>query len=431
MADNLFKRQEMKKVLMILIIGILMFANFAIAEEAIPLSLEEAVAIALRDNRDILLSTESARKAKLKISEARASLFPSLTFTSNLTSTNGLYSDTSNQTANQATLKQYLYKGGKTINTIKYNQYNFEVSQALLDKTKLDTIFDVIKTFYTLLLAEDFAKINQQILENTKEHLSVIEARFQNGQASESDILAIKESLANIEQVYEASQNAVETAEVLLKNLLYLDNETKVQCQGQFAYEPREVAIEDALLTAMKIRPEIRQYEAQEKASKAAVEMAKADNRPSIYASWDYYSRSHAAGTNNKSWNDYNIIGLTVSWPIFDGWATKSKVEQAIVDLRQTQLTKEKIIKDIALEIKTAYIDLKDSISKIRATESEFAVYQDNLSVIEEKYESGIASSLDLDDASLKYSLTEFNKKQAIYDYIIARETLDKAKGEI
>jgi len=421
----------MKKVLMILIIGILMFANFAKAEEAMPLSLEEAVAIALRDNRDILLSTESVRKAKLKISEARASLFPSLTFTSSLASTNGLYSDTSNQTANQATLKQYLYKGGKTINTIKYNQYNFEVSQALLDRAKLDTIFNVTKTFYTLLLAEDFANINKQIFENTKEHLAVVEARFQYGQASESDILAIKESLTSVEQVYEASQNEVESVALLLKNLLYLDDKVKIQCQGQFSYEPREVAIDDALLTAMRIRPEIRQYEAQEKANKAAIEMAKADNRPSVYASWDYYSRSHTTGTNIKNWNDYNVIGVTVSWPFFDGWATKSKVEQAIVDLKQTQLTKGKIIKDIALEIRTAYIDLKDAISRIKAAESDFAVYQDNLSAVKEKYDSGITSSLDLDDASLKYSLTEFNKKQAIYDYIIARETLDKAKGEI
>ncbi|HOX54067.1 MAG: TolC family protein [Candidatus Omnitrophica bacterium] len=421
----------MKKVIMISILGILIFANFSGAEEVIPLTLDEAIAIALRDNRDILLGAESVKKAKLKIADARSSLYPSFTLSSSLTSTNGLYSSTSNQTANQATLKQYLYKGGKTINTIKYNEYNFEVSQALLDKTKLDTIFNVTKTFYTLLLAEDFAKINEQILENTKEHLAVVEARFQNGQASESDILAIKESLSSVEQVYQASQNEVESVELLLKNLLYLDDKIKIQCQGQFSYEPRDVAIDEALLTAMKIRPEIKQYEAQEKANKAAIEMAKADNRPSVYASWDYYSRSHTAGTNLKNWNDYNIIGLTVSWPIFDGWATKSKVEQAIVDLKQTQLTKEKIIKDIALEIKNAYINLKDAVSKIKSTESEFAVYQDNLSVVNEKYGSGIASSLDLDDANLKYGLTEFNKKQAIYDYIIAKESLNKAKGEL
>lgn len=421
----------MKKVIIISILGILIFANFVKAEEIIPLTLDEAITIALRDNRDILLSTESVKKAKLKISDSRSSLFPSLTFTSTYSSTNGLYSDALNQATTQTTLKQYLYKGGKTINTIKYNQYNFEVSQALLDKTKLDTIFDVTETFYTLLLAEDFAKINKLILENTKEHLAVIEARFQNGEASQSEILAIKESLANIEQVYRASQNEVEAAEVLLKNLLYLDDIVKIQCQGQFVYEPREVAIDDALLTAMKIRPEIRQYEAQEKADKAAIEMARADNRPSIYASWDYYSRSHVSATTTKGWNDYNVVGVTLSWPIFDGWSTKSKVEQAIADLKKTQLTKEKTIKDIALEIKNAYIDMKDAIGKIRATESEFAVYQDNLSVVRDKYDAGIASSLDLDDANLKYNLTDFNKKQAIYDYIIARDTLDKAKGEM
>ncbi|MBM3251450.1 MAG: TolC family protein [Candidatus Omnitrophica bacterium] len=422
---------KMRRVILFFITLLFLSSPLVNAQEIISLKLDEAIAIALRDNRDIVLGVEDVKKAKLKIDDARSSLFPLVNLTGNLSSTNGLYSDTLNQTTTQSTLKQYLYRGGKTINTIKYNQFNFEVYRALLDKTKLDTIFEVSKTFYTFLLAEDFAKINQQILENAKEHLAAIEARYQNGEASESDILVIKESLSNIEQVYGSSLNQLEAAKLLLKNLLYLDEKVDISCQGQFNYEPREVAIDDALLTAMKIRPEIKQYDAQEKSDKAAIEMAKADNRPSVYASWDYYSRSHTSGTNTKNWNDYNVIGITISWPIFDGWLTKSKVEQAIADLKQTQLTKEKIIKDIALEIKNAYIDLKDAIAKIKASEAEFAVYQDNLSVVKEKYDSGMASSLDLDDANLKNNLSHFNNKQAIYDYIVAKEALDKAKGEL
>lgn len=205
----------------------------------------------------------------------------------------------------------------------------------------------------------------------------------------------------------------------------------KIKPAAQLSYEPVEVAYDEAFLQALASRPEIRQYAAQTKADKKAIEIAKADNRPDIYASWDYYSRSTVSASTTKNWSDYNVIGLTFSWPIFDGWLTKAKVEQAIIDLKETQLTREKTIKDIALELKNAYLALKNALAKIAAVESDAKVYQDNLDSVERKYEEGIASVLDLNDADLKYAVSSFKKNEAVYDYIIAKGSFDKATGGI
>jgi len=414
----------------LLLILILFFPALLRAEE-IPLTLGEAVVFALRDNRDILLVTEEVKKAKLKIAEVEAGLFPTLNFTGSWTQTRGYYTKDLSQATTQATLKQYLYKGGKTINTIKYNGYKFEVNQAMLDKTKLDTLLSVEKAFYTLLLAKELNKLNQAIVENTKEHLNFIKERYKSGQASESEALQLRSCLSTVQQAYEASVNQVESSQVLLANLLYLDKDVKINPKAEFIYEPKEVAFDEAFLKAMQARPEIKQYEAQAKADKANIEITKADNRPQIYAAWDYYTRSHASATSTKNWNDYNVVGLTFSWPIFDGWATKAKVEQAIVDLKSTQLLKEKTINDVALELKDAYISLKNAIAKIDSVEAEARVYQDNLLSVKEKSEKGITSFLDLDDANLKYGISAFNKKQAIYDYLLAKASFDKAQGGI
>ncbi|MDD4909126.1 MAG: TolC family protein [Candidatus Omnitrophica bacterium] len=401
--------------------------------KAIVLTLDEALAIALRDNRDIRLKAQDVENAKLKIAEARSGLLPALSFTGTWNDTRGYYAKDIAQTTTQTTLKQYLYKGGKTINTIKQKENEFEVSQALLDKEKLELALDINKSFYTLALADEFAYVNQKILENIRVHLAVAKERYKNGQASESDILNMEASLSSARQEYEASLNQAEAAEELLKNLLYLEKEARIRPDAEFGYEPQEIAYDLALLKAISARPEIRQYEAQLKADKNAVEIAKADNRPSIYASWDYYSRSTASLTFSpgKGWQDYNIIGLTFSWPVFDGWAAKARVGQALIGLKQTQLTKEKAVKDIVLELRNAYLALQDAISKIQAVESDTALYKDNLETAEEKYEEGIASALDVDDSAVKYDITAFNKKQAIYDYIIAKASFDKATGGI
>jgi outer membrane protein TolC len=193
-----------------------------LSAEEVTLTLDEAISIALRDNRDVLLKAEDVRKAKLKIAEAQAGLFPTLNFTGSWTDTRGYYSTNSSQTITQTTLKQYLYKGGETVNTIEQNKYKLKVSQALLDKTKLKTILTVKKAFYTLLLAAEFANLNKGILDNTREHLDSIKTRYKNGLISESDVLKIESSLSSVIEVYETSLGQVEAGSILLNNLLYL-----------------------------------------------------------------------------------------------------------------------------------------------------------------------------------------------------------------
>ncbi|MFH0790980.1 MAG: TolC family protein [Candidatus Omnitrophota bacterium] len=418
----------MKRIIPFLILFGFIFPIIVNAEE-ITLSLDEAIVIALRDNPDVLLKTEEVKKAKFKIAEGKAGLFPALNWTGSWTDTRGLYVKDTGQTSTGFSVKQYLYKGGKIVNTIKYNGYGFDVAETVLDKTKQDVIWNVQKTFWTLLLAREAANLNKSIVENTAEHLNFINQRFDNGQASESDVLKMRASLDSVNEVYETALNQVLSSAMLLGNLLGLDKDVNINLDAQFSCDKREVAFDEAFIKAMKNRPEIRQYEIQIQADKKAIEISQADSRPNIYASWDYYNRSHLSAGTTKNWNDYNVIGLTFSWPVFDGWLTQAKVDQAIVDLKQTRVLKDKTIKDIALELKNAYLALKNAINGIKTAESDIVVYERELARIKQEKDKAIASFLDFDDANLKYSIALFGQKQAIYDYIIAKCSFEKATG--
>ncbi|MDD3087267.1 MAG: TolC family protein [Candidatus Omnitrophica bacterium] len=414
------------------VIAIILFLplSLLIAEE-MPLSIEEALIIALRDNRNILLGEEELIKAKAKIAESHADLFPSLTFLGDWTYTRGYYSKDMSQTGSQVSLKQYLYTGGKTFNTIKYTGYIFEVSQALLDKSRIETALDVKKSLYTLLLAQEYSKLNKVLLDNGKEHLDFMKEKHKFGEASDSQVLQAEASLSNLTQVYESSLNQISLAQETLNNLLYLDKTVNIVATGEFYYDGREAAFDEGLLKALEVRPEIKQYAAQINADKRSIEIAKSSTRPSIYAGWDYYSRSHAVTTtvNTRDWHDYNVLGATFSWPIFDGWKAKAKVEQAVIDLKKTQILKDKAIKDITLELKDAYLSLKDALSKIKSSESDLKMYEDNFKVMNKKYAKGEASFLDKSDANAKYAVSQFSLNQASYDYMVAKAEFDKATG--
>jgi outer membrane protein TolC len=402
--------------------------GFLRAEE-LSLTLDEALSLALRNNAAVLLKQEDVQKAKALIAESRAALMPALTAKASLADTRGLYGKDINQASSQLSVKQYLYKGGAIGNTIKQNEFFLAATEAGLDAAKQEIALNVKRAFYTLLLAEKFAAFNKSILENTRAHQAAVKERYAFGEASESEVLSMEQSLRSVQEAYDSSLNDLDSGRAVLNNVLFVQDNVAITLRGEFSYEPRVLAYDEAFLKAMRMRPQIRQYEAQEKQAEKAVEVAKADSRPSVYASWDYYSSTRASVSAARNNNDYNILGVTVSWPVFDGWATRAKVQGALADLKQSRLKKEKIIKDIALEVKSTYLELKNALMFLQLMRAQVAVYQDTLATVQDKSKAGIASMLDLNDASLSYQVSLFNQEQSIYDYIIAQARYDTAIG--
>ncbi|MEI8350161.1 MAG: TolC family protein [Candidatus Omnitrophota bacterium] len=423
----------MKKIITLCLATNFLFLPVLIAKE-VALTLDEAVVIALRDNRDILLSAEAIEKAKWKIKEAWTEILPTLDFSIDRDTTQELRDKPYTSTLIDASLKQVIFKSGKIINTIKQNEYKRDVEVALRDKTKLDLVFQVKKSFCTLVLANYFADLNKKILRNTEQHYATIEARYGKGEVSENELLNVKASLDSAKKNCEASLNQAKTSEAQLRNLLFMKDSVSIKPEAKFFYEPREVIYDKALLNAMAKRPEIKQYEAQEKADKKAINIAKAGNMPEIYATWDSYGGDRfvtATAVGSSKWKNYNVYGFTLTWPLFDGFSTKTKIEQAIVDLKQTQLLRERTVGDIALELKNAYLALKTAVGGIEAAESDANFYKNNLYTLKKRYKQGIASVIDLSDAYLKYKVSLFNREQVLYDYIIAKSSLDKAEGSM
>lgn len=400
-------------------------------EETVILALDEAMAIALRDNREVLLNQEKLHQAKLEIEEAKSAFLPGINLNSTAARTRGLYRKDITNYSFQAGIKQYLYRGGKSANTLKKARYEENVQQAVFDKAVTDIILKVKEAFFALLLAKEFTRLNKTIFENAREHFKSASIRYKKGEAPESDLLKAQYNITASQALYEESINQQESAEALLKNILYLEENSAVGIKGDFDYTYREVAVTEAILKALKMRPEIREYEARINADKAAVRIAKAGNRPEISAAFDYYSRSTTSLTfsPSKGWQDYNVIGIGFSWPVFDGWATKYKVEEAISDLRQSQIIQDKLKTDIATQVKESYLSLKSALTKLKPQEEKSKVYADNLKVIQERYKDGIASELDLRDAGLALLISQFNQKQAGYDYLLARARLDNTMG--
>jgi outer membrane protein len=399
--------------------------------QEVSLSLDEALALGMRQNQSVKLSLDEVLRARAALGEASSERLPSVNAAGSLTHTMGLYDKDVRSIKTDIGVSQVLFAGGRIINTISFAEQGVVIAQAVLEGAKLEAALQIRKAFFACLLAEKLEAVNKHILSNAQAHFAAVKARYDAGQASRSDLLRVEQSLASVQQAYEASRNQRIQAQAFLQTVLALQPGVLIVPKGELSYQPQEVAFDEALLAAMRSRPEIRRYEALEKQAKASVGIAKSGSRPTVSAAWDYYSSSTPAlaTSSARAWNDHQIAGITVSWPVFDGWAAKRRVEQALSEVSQAQTLREKAALDIALDVKTAYLGLRDAVEAIKASEAEVALYRDAQQVSSRRFQAGEMSVLEADDAQLRFEIAVFNGDQALYEYSVAKAAFEKATG--
>ncbi|MCL8000688.1 TolC family protein, partial [Brucella sp. 21LCYQ03] len=133
----------------------------------------------------------------------------------------------------------------------------------------------------------------------------------------------------------------------------------------------------------------------------------------------------------SSQWADFSAIGLTINIPIFNGFATRSKVRQAEVELQTLRYDRmdTKLALDLANE--NAKSQLKNSILVIRSNEDNVKLAKEVLADTENNYKNGLATLTELLDAEKAFADAQNNYTTSLLDYKVAEVQLIKAKGEL
>jgi len=164
--------------------------------------------------------------------------------------------------------------------------------------------------------------------------------------------------------------------------------------------------------------------------NKWAMQMAKAGWRPQVNAGLGYSYRSNNPGNifnnNHNNWN----AGLTVTIPVFDGFSTKAKVDQAASRYAEAALEKEDLVEQIAVDIRQACLDLRQAETIINSSKDNVEEAKEALKISEVSYDNGEGTNLDVLDAQVSLSQIEKNLSEGIYDYLMACAFLDRTMGQ-
>lgn len=177
---------------------------------------------------------------------------------------------------------------------------------------------------------------------------------------------------------------------------------------------------------ARQRRPDLRAAEAQVKSARAGIDAVRAGGLPTV---------SLAAG---PTWQDSGglssnggVVGLTVAVPLFSGFSTTYRVRAAEAQAEVRSAQRERIDKQIALDVWRAYQSLGTATQSLKTTADLVASAEESEKVALGRYKAGVGSILDVLNAQSALAAARQQRIQATLDWNVFRAALAQAMGSL
>ncbi|MCT3764042.1 TolC family protein [Elizabethkingia anophelis] len=416
-------------------------------------SLKNAIQYALQNKADAIKAQLNVRNAEYQIAEAKAGALPTLTGTGALNynpilQKSALPGDIFGQpgqivmvpfgqkwnssigvSLQQALFNQQVFIGLKAAKTTK------EFYQINKQLTEEQVIEKVSTAYYQVFSQQQKLEAVESSYESTLKARNIIKSLFENGLAKKVDLDRTNVNLTNLETNRSQLKNAVTLQENALKFYMGMPIEEPI------ALVKEDVQINPQLLTDQintDNRTEVKVLEKRKQLLQYNVQATKAAYYPTLslvgnYA-WQGLGAKFPIG-NGKSqgvyWSDYASVGLSLNIPIFNGFLTKSKVDQAKIQLE----TLEQDLKDtklsMSLDYRNAKAQMENSLDAIKNQKANMELAQTVLDNTRSNYQYGLATLTELLDAENALVQAKNNYSNSLYDYKVAEVQLYKAQGEL
>ena len=446
------------RVTLIFLLAILMSRSQAFqaaplpaARDTLVLSIEQAIAMALHQNRDLMIAGEERVKANAQVGEAKSGAFPQLTASGqymryikkqvmflppgnaiNPTDKTLLFEIGSNNAYSGAVqLSQALFsrKVGVALQIAKtYRQLAAESYSAAQQAVVRDTR----KAYYQILLAQKLVEANRQGLEVIQANYTNIQAQYRVGAAAEYDLIRAEVQLANTEPLVISAENGYQLAVNTLKNLLAIPLDQPVVIAGELSYEelPAEVA-KQAEAQALAVNPAIKQLSLQEQMLDRNISIEKAGNFPTLYAvgSYIWQSQDNTFKFGNYNWANTVNAGVSLSYPLFDGFRTRNRVQQAKVERNKVRYNRLKMEEGLRVQIQAGALRMAEARQRMSGQEKTIEQAQKAVRIAQTRFKSGVGTQLELLDAQVAMTRSQTNYAQALYDYLVSKTEWEFATG--
>jgi outer membrane protein TolC len=428
---------------------------------AAPLTLDEALALAAQQSRDLGIARADARLAGADGLLAWQGVLPRLDLTSSaghqfFGPSKTLRFDSSTSTllpANGPATDSAAYSFGlqltqplinlAAMRTISQARATERAASRTWEESRLTVAFDVTRRFYELLKAERSLQVLEKAATRSAELVERADALYAAGRAQKSDTFSARVNLGNDRIQVEQGRTRLVQARADLALALGQPGDDAVEVvapstvegPGRPSGEPPP--LEALMARAREHRPSLAAASAQVEASEASLSAARFGYWPTLGLQAAYQRSGGAAvdsltadGVFSNPARAYSAsVGLVLSWNLFAGRSTEAGVARAEAGAEKVRATAGKTADAVAREVTSARQAVVSLAAQVTLSADNLSAAEQSLALARQRLEAGLASQLEVRDASLKFTQAELSLVQARIDHAVATADLARAVG--
>ena len=290
----------------------------------------------------------------------------------------------------------------------------------MTDRAAENIELNVKKAFYGLILAKKNLDATEQSIRIMQGYSSEAARGYAVGLVTKSDKLSTEVRLAELRDQKLQIQDAIKNAQDALRTMLALDQDDTIQPVGDLKVDAKLPAL--AKKASAEGRSDLKALEAFQEVTGYQHDIARAQYLPRVnaFAQQNWHDNSFL-GTEGSSWT----IGLNVQWNIFDGMATKGKVQEAKAQALEAQYNYQAAREQSDMEIAVARRTLSSSRERIAVMQKSLEAARVSMDFIGEQFKTGMAMTFELLMREQAYTWAKMRLNQAKYDYCIAKSELE------
>jgi len=331
---------------------------------------------------------------------------------------------------NQQIFNQQVFTGLKAARTSE-SYYNMNANL-----TEEQIIEQVANNYYQVLVNRQQLNVIDTNIKNVKVIENIINDQYKNGLARKIDVDRIKVNLTNLQTSREQTMNAITQLENQLKFSMGMPIETPISLPvNQLDNNPSLPVFADSI--NVETRTEMRLLGIQKELLTLQRKAYVAEYYPTmaLKANYSYTGQSDKfdlfKSNSSAFWYDASAIGVTLRVPIFSGFAIRSKVRQADVDLKKAEEDRRQTRNSLNMAYENAKIQLKNSLNTINSQRQNVMLAQEIYNSTQNNYNNGLAALTDLLDTENALTEAQNSYTQALLNYKIAEIQLIKSNGNI
>lgn len=398
--------------------------------------IEEGVTLADAQNPEIVIARKKVEAARGGLLEARSGYWPSV-ISSGLADKRQTQNDTrlrdEDYNASVRAL-QNLYTGGAVTNQVAIAQLLIEKQECELQEVRNKVAMDTRVAFYDLLLNRSKVSVRENSVRVLNEELKAQEERQSAGIVGNLNVGRAKVALSNEQPELANAKTQLTNSYLRLGELFGIDyrsnpGQSQFEVAGQLQYAAVHPDLNQCLARADAKRPEIRAKEIDVEIEDRQYEVDRAELRPHLQAFSGYEVYSERDPNAGPEFNHGYLVGVSGTWHIFDGYATKGRMQATRARREAAAAALEAARRSVANEVRSAFLDLEQGENVLQTETTSVQTADESLEIAKTNLSAGLGTQLDILQAASDVTRTRTTRLSAIYLHNVALARLARACG--